>query len=343
MSFKYINPGYGYLVDPAFETIWSTRLSPRLGVSFYLKNHSDGYKGYTIPAIGYGGTLYFKFDVFIPQEKFSLLTGLGNDDDEHAWIEIWSNGEYFYTFSLIDMYGDTPIWIDDEFGDFFNFDTVNTIWVQIKLEDEFDEDGGATVKVNGRTIGECKDLQTWAQKQTIFVIDGKEKTPVSNLIISDEYIDPDENIFRVDARQMSCTFMEYTDNANQRTFEFRYDWGKYADFGEVELYSLNPKNLYSAVGSNEKVLTMAAICEPAFYSGSEKAAELFANAESSTASCYVVTGNGSDDYNRTDYPRQNLSSDTSAVLIQYLPVTSDTTFASLNGWNVGWRAELGSA
>lgn len=343
MSFKIINPGYGYLVDPAFHTIRSTHLSPRFGVSFWFKRISGAYKGYTIPALGYGGTLYFKFDVHIPNEKFSLLVGLGYDDYCHAWLTLYHDGGNWHSLALIDTYGDSFISVDNrDFGDFLDFDTVNTIWGELKLEDEYDEDGECTIKVNGRTVGARKNLQTSAARQTLFVIDVSEKTPVSNLIISDEYIDPDENIFRVGSRSMSGWFMAYTNSAYQRTFEYRMGWGKYADFGEIELRELKPKNLYSAVGSGEKILTMASICEPAFYNGSEVAAQHFNNAETSKAWCYVVQGKD-DDYNRTDYPAQNVSSDTSAALIQYLPVSSDTTFASINGWNVGWRVELGSA
>lgn len=350
MAFKIINPGYGYLVNPAFHTVRSTRYSPRFGISFYLKDSSGGYKGYTIPEIGYDGTLYFKFDVYVPDEKFSLLVGLGNSDYRHAWFALYNFPSSYHFLELIDAYGDAAISVDSEdYGDFLNFGAVNTIWVKLKLEDEYDVDGTCTIKVNGSTVGECTHLLTNAHRQTMFVINNSEKTPISNLIISDEYIDPDENIFRVSARSESSWFMEHIDNAYQRTFEYRDDWGKYADFGEIELIELNPKILYSAVGKDEKILCMAVISDPAYYTGSEIAAQLkeknpsdFSNIESSKANCYVINGKG-DDYNRIDYPAQNLSSDTSAVMIQYLPLTSDTTFANLNGWNVGWRVELGSA
>ena len=342
MSFKIINPGFGYLVDPEFSTIYSSIYNPQNGVSCWCRSNS-GYKGYTIPALGRSGTLFFKFDIFMPREgdgNYSALLGLGNSDYYHAWLFIGIDLEFdYYYLELVDMYGSSPIAISNEDnGDFFELGAVNTVWVSLRLEDEFNEDSSCTVKVNGKTVAECKNFDTSAFNQTIFVIEVSEKTPVSNLIISDEYIDPDENIFRVRSHYgVSTTFMDYNGSGYARTFEDE-QWWTFKDWGEL-YQDLKAKNLYSAVGSDGTVTGMTAIASPAFFTGIESTTyPPTGDTENSRACCFV----GLNYEERTDYPRQNVSSDTGAALIQDLPVTSDTTFASLNGMRVGWRVELGS-
>ena len=313
MSFKYINPGYGYLVNPAFHTIRSTLYSPKFGVSFWYKRESGAYKGYTIPAIGYGGTLYFKFDVYIPRETFDLIVGFGTGSESRMWLGLFYAPGYednYHSIALRDTYGENRIEVDNgSYGDFLNFDAVNTIWVELRLEDESYEGGSATVKINGKTVGECENLETEAQNETTFLIDASEKTPISNFIISDEEIDLRETIVEV-----GNTCVETTMTENEGAYSS-------AQTGDYVLQTLDTTALYSLFGSESKVTGLAAIAEPAYTTGDDV----------TSLKCRTVDGE-----TVTDYSAQNLSSDTSAMLAEYLQLSSDTTFADLNGLKVGW-------
>lgn len=322
MSFKIINPGYGYLVDPTFTTVHSSVYNPRFGVAFYGGSTLDG-EGYIIPALGYGGLLCFKFDVYIPEEDFSTYFGLGVFG-YGGYCALFQIGYYRDSHYLTSYLGNEELTVDSEdSGDFFKFGAVNTIWIRLRLEDEFSEDSECTIKVNGKNVAEYADFDTGAKSVDRFHIAVDAKTPISNLIISDEHIDPNENIFRVSRRNYGDFAMAKKDGYYERTF---WNGWKFITSGYV-LQELNTKKLYSAVDSDGKVLGMAAIAAPAYNTGEEPA----------KANCMVRRG-----ANTTNYASQNLSSDTSGVLIEYLPVTSDTTFASLNGLQVGWFVDKGS-
>ena len=312
MSFKIINPGFGALVGSEFTTVNGSTYNPRNGVAFYGNTNFD--TGFVIPAIDSVGTFYFKFDVYIPARhtdwSVSLVHGnatgtkytdvfLHYNDDEGEDALTAGFQKYYDSIAYEGIYENLEDWL--------NFGAVNTVWGLFNLSNE---DDFCALTLNGRTILEETGKSFNSASQTVIQFFVTSGSPISNIIISDEYIDPNEVIVELGAASVDTTMTLDGDNY------------KAVDGGEYVLLTPDTSNARSLFGRNGKILGLAAV---ATYTASENITKL---------KCRVV-----ESANSTDYSAQTLSSDTGAMLAEYLPVASNTTVARLENLKIGWVTE----
>lgn len=312
MSFKIINPGFGALVGSEFTTVNGTNYNPRHGVAFY-GDMSYG-TGFSIPAIDSTGTFYFKFDVYAPARftKWDVHIFHGNGAGSKYT-------DFILSYYVDDSYDDLSAGftkdsaeiayevIDENLEDWLNFGAVNTVWGYFTLSGDNDS---CAITLNGRTILEETGKVIRSANQTMIQFFVTIGSPISNIIIFDEYIDPNEVIVELGAAAVDTTMLADGENYSA------------IDTGEYILQTPDTSNARSLFGRNGKILGLAAV---ATYTASENITKL---------KCRVVEGE-----NSTDYSAQILSSDTGAMLAEYLPVSSDTTVAQLENLKIGWVTE----
>lgn len=312
MSFKIINPGYGALISSKFTTVNGTNYNPRHGVAFY--GDTDFNTGFTIPAINSTGTFYFKFDVYAPARFTKWAVNLFHGNGAGSKYT-----EFVLNYYVDDNYDDISAGftkdsteiaievIDENLEDWLNFGAVNTVWGYFTLSGDNDS---CAITLNGRTILEETGKVIRSANQTMIQLYVPSKAPISNLIISDEYIDPNEVIVELGAAAVDTTMLADGENYSA------------IDTGEYVLQMPDTSNARRLFGRNGKILGLAAV---ATYTASENITKL---------KCRVNDGE-----TVTDFSAQTLSSDTGAMLAEYLPVTSDTTVARLEDFKIGWVTE----
>ena len=315
MSFKIINPGYGALIGSGFTTVNSYTFNPQNGIAFYGNTEEDFHteKGLVIPAIGTAGTFYFKFDVYVPARRTEwtvrIVHGSGTTGKYTGFILDYSDdyGYDFFDAGFIGEYGGIAyVDISENLEDWLNFGAVNTVWGFFNLSDEEDS---CKVILNGKTLIEETGKSFPSAAKTVIQFYVTSNSPISNLIISDEYIDPREVIVELGASAVDTTMT--IDGAQYKAIE-------------GDAYVLQTPDISNArglFGNSGKILGLAAIAAPAYTTGDDV----------TSLKCRTVDGE-----TVTDYSAQNLSSDTSAMLAEYLPVSSDMTVASLANFKIGW-------
>lgn len=299
----YINPGYGQLVTQGSRQILTHKNStynPRFGVALSLPDTDndidDSYVNPSIPVTFSGNKIFIKFDMYIPI--------IGDDDDTICnCFDLGDRVSFFFPSPATN-----DLAIESPFR-FVGRDTnlkqgeVNHIWI-------YYAGYKAIVNVNGETIMDNSVDERWAypvSSTVSFVV--QETTPISNIIISDEYVDPREVIVELNASAVDTTMT--IDGAQYKAVE-------------GDAYVLQTPDISNArglFGNSGKILGLAAIAAPAYTTGDDV----------TSLKCRTVDGE-----TVTDYSAQNLSSDTSAMLAEYLPVSSDMTVASLANFKIGW-------
>ena len=299
---KYINPGYGQLINAGTDGILtqeSFTYNPSHGVALSLPDETSDVEEYilpSIPVIFNGRDIYLKFDMYLPEEV------------PYPAANVLILGEYMLYISIKDYSGNFGI--NDNFGDIYVYadstklisNTVNTIWIGYV---------SATHKiqliVNGETVANMSLSMEIDTSKVSF--NAQSFAPISNIIISDEYVDPREVIVELNASAVDTTMA--VDGAQYKAVEGN----------AYVLHTPDISNARGLFGNSGRILGLAAIAAPAYTTGDDV----------TSIKCRTVDGE-----TVTDYSAQNLSSDTSAMLAEYLPVSSDMTVASLADFKIGW-------
>lgn len=333
MSYKYIDPGFGfsgysYNVDACFTPpllrFDSYTYNPRFGVSFYTEDsYSNGYS-----SINFGSSqdtpteFYLKFDEYFPETTGNNLvyqTDIRNGDSQILTIE------QVATNIRIRALGDTELIVSTLAGDetYIEKGRANTIWLHVEADGQT---GRITLAINGNYI--FREQEGWGFNSVArnFSFQIPDKLPISNLIISDEKINLNETIVEIGCSAVETTMIAESDTYSSATAE------------DYVLQELDPSSLYDRLAPETKVTAMLAVAVPAYTTGDAV----------KYLKCRVVDGDNVTDYKILDTEGGQISltemteeefaelEGYAPLMAKQLPVASDTTFAKLSGLKVGW-------
>ena len=319
MSFKIINPGFGklfydYQYHPAYERTGSL-YNPKFGVAVY-SNDCRIFLGTTAFS-----DLYLKFDVFLPDSSNNFLNVGGNG----VFLQITQSG----TSTQITSLRSEELTVTGAQTN-LNLNAVNTVWLHLSTGNSYQ----TTVMVNGATVldGENAEMHGTFNANSQLVFSIPYEMPLSNLIISDSEILPNEIIALVDASAVDTTMAVREDGSFSGV-----------EVGDYVLQVLNPASLYGIFGAGGKVTGMAAIAAPAFNTGEDSLFLQCRKVNGETVTNYPMDGGDDDVYGAELYYAHELENTASAnendytpAIGEQIPVASDTTFADLSGLKLGW-------
>lgn len=320
MSFKYINPGYGGLCYEGStfpKTIQSYTFNPTHGVACFNTENGGYFSSGRIDACQ---DLYIKFDVYFSGTSGFLAVGVKGISC--ILIIGLTNGDFSVRATNNSTYVIT--------GEYTNLklNAVNTIYLTI----HFDSETYVLININGEDIIEetLGDYSGVANIAGYVTFENYENSPISNIIISDEEINPKEIIIQLESSAVD-TDMNESDGVYSSPL-----------VGSYVLQILNTAALYSTFGSDCKILGAAVVASPAYLTDSEAAIEFLncrvSDGVTSTDYHVLIRDTNEEDEEYTPLDSANLL-DVEKYLTSYgrqLPITSETTLADLNGLKVGW-------
>lgn len=338
MSFKYIDPGYGWGVTSPVNVYKSNVYNPRNGVAFSLSENDYQKKRYTgirgkstgIQGISESLTdLWLMFDIFLPENLTGTDTALYVDNGGNRLLTITQNqAGTNSSICIVKVLNDSTLTLNESNGSITNLKkgAVNTVWIHVTSEDY---EWSVAVAVNGEYIFNNVSSDTEGTLYSVVSFRISPEQPISNLIISDEEIDLKEVIVAVGNSSIETTMVENGDIYSS------------AQAGDYVLQALDTKNLYNRFGAEGNVLGMVAIAVPAYTTGEDV----------TQIKCRIDDGETVTDYRiqdpatpfETDASLTQYSNEEFAALENKIPAMgrqiafeSDTTFADLNGLKVGW-------
>ena len=319
-----MNPGYGEIYDAGnLETIKSQIYNPTNGVAFKKSTNlsKELFLKINLPE-GLRNDLYFKFDLFV--ETTSNLTDLYFGDyrsgviENKAWMTALkiNSGKAYITYSSY-SYGN---------GQKINANKLNKFWAHIHFGADNSE-SYSELKVNDNSTE--KIFFSSNQYANYYPFDSSYKefiiyfpstsyagnyASISNLFISDEYIDPKEQIISL---PISSTESDMT---------FDSETGIYTAMATNQslLSAVNVNSLSAEYGSDSTVTGIALVGNPAY-----KTAE-------GLSSLTAFSKDNSE--NVVEYGTYALGSDSSGI-ISGSQIFSDTKIADLQNLKFGWIAK----
>ena len=308
MSFKYINPGFAELFSSHvyIATEKNSTYNPKNNFSIKgLVNNSYAMSDYLtfdyIPA-----EIYAKFDLSLTEsERFDYdhngFMFRSSRTENRTGLNIYKNiDSYTYTPTIRLVYNNT------------NFDTgltvdltskkICSIWFHVKMKtSETDSDGLVEASIdNGKTIisKNFNDVANFYNKN--FYVYARTNMRYSNIIISDEYIDPREQIIKlpISSTESDMTFDSgtgiYTATATNQSL----------------LSAVNVNALAEEYGGDSQVTGVALVGNPA-YKTAEGLSSLTAFSKDSSG-------------NVTNYGTYALGSESSGVIADSQILTGKT-------------------
>ena len=322
MSFKHINPGYASLSrDYNAYDIESYVYNPRLGRAFYSVGNGYGFR-VGDRSSGRIGNLWIKFDVFLPETAYAEVSLSLPDGDIIKLRQVGT------TATIVAFPYSEVLTLSGEQTN-LKFNAVNTIWLHLTAADTY---WSLTVMVNNVTVMEDVEDYTYddgfISAGVMARLEIDEELPVSNLIASDEEIDPKEIIVQVECSDVETTMTVRDD-------------GAYSSFtlGDYVLQTLDTTNLYNLFGADGTVTGMVAIAAPAYNTDKDTYLRLQCRkVDGETVTNYPMDSDADDELSfmhelrRTETGEDNPT----PVIGEQIIVAANTTFASLNGVKLGW-------
>ena len=331
MSFKYINPGYLNLLrfqqnntnNLSYNIIPSVTKS-RTGVAFVQRYMSS----YALP---------FKMKSDFPNGEFWAKCDFYNDYSNSSGVDIYF-GHYYHYVKIYDRVSLSAYLYNREIYSIssssqnthkdtgIRLDALNTIWLHVK-------EGSANIgyiefQINNNYVGKffITSDYSYGDYYDWFIISANdtptynyqnynycEYFPFSSIIISDEYISPNERIISLPVGNTITDFDSlpsglYTADTASETL----------------LQSVNVNSLIQQYGSDTNVTGIALIGNPAY-----QVDDVVGNLTALTKQNNVVT----------DHDKLTLSTDTDAMIVSSFAIDTSTTIADLANMQFGWRAE----
>ena len=211
MSFKYINPGYAELLSVSGGTTVTGEQYSKTGVSFWQTQMNRGLLLSEIPT-----ELYGRFDVFLKNPTIAedalvwgcigYYNGIKISPNRAVWdIEIRKDGRNIY--SLTDT------------AEVIRTDAVNTFWFHIKQGNQ--ADGIMHVMVNGHEIYHAQNEELWyagdSEAKTVTLCSKSSDALLSNLIFSDEAINPKEQVVILPVKETQTNMTDCGDGSYEAT------------------------------------------------------------------------------------------------------------------------------
>ena len=304
MAFKYINPGYAELLSVSGGTTVTGEQYSKTGVSFWQTQMNSGLSLSEIPT-----ELYGRFDVFLKNPTnaedalvwvcIGYYNGIKIRPNRAVWdIEIRKDGSNIY--SLTDTSGG------------IRTDAVNTFWFHIKQGNQ--ADGIMHVMVNGHEIYHAQNEELWyagdSGAKTVTLCSKSSDALLSNLIFSDEAINPKEQVVMLPVKETQTNMTDCGDGSYEAT----------AANQEI-LQSVDVAALSTQYGADSRVTGISLIGNPAYRT-----------AEGLCALTAIEKSGGND----MAYGRHIAEQNPSSVVVDARSVS--LSIAELTGRQFGWRA-----
>ena len=212
MSFRYVNPGYVYLLD---SNVTATQITDstysRTGVAFTQTNSSAGV---TIPQFKQGYDFWAKFDVYIPSgENTGFYCQIPNHSSARLFISIDGNSIYesFFYFAYASANYNTKTFArgnDEKLG--LKRNTVNTFVLHVVYGDS--DTAKAELFFNGAKYEKINEeiIYSASQPKIVKIYAYTTGNKFSNIIFSDTEISPKEQVI---ALPISATATDMTAGA----------------------------------------------------------------------------------------------------------------------------------
>lgn len=304
MAFKYINPGYAELLSVRGGTTVTGKQYSKTGVSFWQTQMNRGLSLSEIPT-----ELYGRFDVFLKNPTnaedalvwvcIGYYNGIKIIPNRAVWdIEIRKDGSNIY--SLTDT------------AEVIRTDAVNTFWFHIKQDNQ--ADGIMHVMVNGHEIYHAQNEELWyagdSGAKTVTLCSKSSDALLSNLIFSDEAINPKEQVVMLPVKETQTNMTDCGDGSYEAT----------AANQEI-LQSVDVAALSTQYGADSRVTGISLIGNPAYRT-----------AEGLCALTAIEKSGGND----MAYGRHIAEQNPSSVVVDARSVS--LSIAELTGRQFGWRA-----
>ena len=304
MAFKYINPGYAELLSVRGGTTVTGKQYSKTGVSFWQTQMNRGLSLSEIPT-----ELYGRFDVFLKNPTnaedalvwvcIGYYNGIKIIPNRAVWdIEIRKDGSNIY--SLTDT------------AEVIRTDAVNTFWFHIKQGNQ--ADGIMHVMVNGHEIYHAQNEELWyagdSGAKTVTLCSKSSDALLSNLIFSDEAINPKEQVVMLPVKETQTNMTDCGDGSYEAT----------AANQEI-LQSVDVAALSTQYGADSRVAGISLIGNPAYRT-----------AEGLCALTAIEKSGGND----MAYGRHIAEQNPSSVVVDARSVS--LSIAELTGRQFGWRA-----
>ena len=304
MAFKYINPGYAELLSVSGGTTVTGEQYSKTGVSFWQTQMNRGLSLSEIPT-----ELYGRFDVFLKNPTnaedalvwvcIGYYNGIKIRPDRSVWdIEIRKDGSNIY--SLTDTSG------------VIRTDAVNTLWFHIKQGNH--ADGIMHVMVNGHEIYHTQNEELWyagdSEAKTVTLCSKSSDTLLSNLIFSDEAINPKEQVVMLPVKETQTNMTDCGDGSYEATTA-----------NQELLQKVDVAALSTQYGADSHVTGISLLGNPAYRT-----------AEGLCALTAIEKSGGND----MAYGRHIAEQNPSSVVVDTRSVS--LSIAELTGRQFGWRA-----
>mgnify|MGYP007101860699 CR=1 FL=1 len=312
---RYLNPGYKdwLTVIDASDTLTeeTDTIKTKTGIAFSNTQPYSNFVQFDYPT---SGEIFCKFDFYYPtsgsvtfcfgefSEGSEPYNGLGLNFSTRILRFIrFVKGSWSNVFSGAYYF---------DYG--FYFGDINSVLFHLKWTDS--ENGVMNLQVNNYVFAEIEsaDLTPYNNSKIKFSFENNSSFPVSNIIISDEEVSIKEQIVPITA---SDTFT---------TMTFDTTTGIYtADTaGQTILQSVNLNSIVADFGSTSKVTGVAMVGNPAFRTA-EGLSSLTAIAKKNNAI--------------SEYGAVTVPTDSDSVVVSSFSVDSDTTLATLQNMQLGWK------
>lgn len=325
MSFKYINPGYAKFLNStssAGETTDSTKT--KTGIGFY---NTASNTGFTLKEFPSTGEFWAKFDLYIPEitDGGTYCYAPGGYQNG-IWISpqsiSWRSNTRVTVYACYNNGSYTQMAVADGADNILEtlgikLNAVNTFLMRVKYGAS--GTGFIDLTINNKTLDRFQNgnisYSSTSNKDVIMYtnVGGSTTFFLSNIIFSDEEINPKEQIIRLTA------------GTTEGTMTYDSETGIYtaSALNQNLLQSVNVNSLIDTYGSDSKVTGIVLIGNPAYRTGEE-----ISNLTS------LQKANGT----TTEKETFSLSTDSDSAIVSAWQTATDTTIADIGNMQFGWRA-----
>ena len=312
MAWRYINPGYSKLVQYRYSSSYLTNIidasKSKTGVAYTNSSETNRYSFSTIPANSeywikanfYCVTSFYVH--FMEYYSSNMQSGIYLSGSTSSCNIFYYAGRSSYTLLSSAAQALTGI----------KASAVNTIWIHVKYGAV--GEGFIEFQINNKRFDRIYPTKALSKGSGDFeyVIKGESPVCFSSVIISDEEINPYEELIRLPV-------------ASTTTDMSARDGGGYiaSDTSQTLLQAVDTTALETEYGSDAKVTSIALVGNPAY-----EVDEVLTKMTSLTKTGGVIT----------EHENIQLSHESDSAIVSSFTTASDTTLGDLSNWQFGWKA-----
>lgn len=318
MSFRYVNPGYAELLgneNADYKANVNAAGKSKTGYAFTCSR----FNFFKVPSTLENDEIWLKCNFYLPNRSaisFYFGNGYGTSNLRNGVnFSGGSGGLSLYIYndgssSKLASVSSSRTDLTENTGARLN--AINSIWLHIKFGEA--GTGFLELQINNKKFDKIQDIKFSLNYKTFGVMEASTNNPFyfSNIIVSDEYVDPYEEIIPlpIASTETDMTFDSdtgiYTANAANQTL----------------MSAVNADYLANEYGSDSAVTGIALIGNPAYKTASGLTSLTAQSKENNVVS---------------DIETISLDDDTSAMILASQKI-SNKTIADLQNVQFGWKA-----